>query len=48
MVKDDLPSIYDKKTRELRQELLSEYNFARHHSEKLAKMVMDNIHKEKK
>ncbi|HNR64846.1 MAG TPA: YvcK family protein [Atribacterota bacterium] len=48
MVKDDLPSIYDKKTRVLRQELLSEYNFARHHSEKLAKMVMDNIHKEKK
>ena len=48
MVKDDLPPIFDKKTRVLRQELLSEYNFARHHSEKLAKMVIDSIQKEKK
>ena len=48
MVKDDLPPILDKKTRVLRQELLSEYNFARHHSEKLAKMVIESIQKEKK
>lgn len=48
MVKDDLPPIFDKKTRVLRQELLSEYNFARHHSEKLAKMVIGSIQKEKK
>ena len=47
MVKDDLPPIFDKR-QVLRQELLSEYNFARHHSEKLAKMVIDSIQKEKK
>lgn len=48
MVKDDLSNDYGKKTRVYRQELLSEYNFARHNSEKLAKAVMEIIHKEKK
>jgi hypothetical protein len=48
MVKDDLPSNFDKKTKVLRRELLSEYNFARHNSEKLAKMIIDCIQKEKK
>jgi len=48
MVKDDLPPDFDKRTKVLRQELLSEYNFARHHSERLAKLIIDIIHKEKK
>ncbi|MDD3655611.1 MAG: YvcK family protein [Atribacterota bacterium] len=48
MVKDDLPPDFDKRIKVLRQELLSEYNFARHHSERLAKLIIDIIHKEKK
>lgn len=48
MVKDDLPPDLDKKTKIIRQGLLSEYNFARHHSEKLAKLILDIFHKEKK
>lgn len=48
MVKDDLPPDLDKKTKIVRQVLLSEYNFARHHSEKLAKLILDIFHKEKK
>lgn len=48
IVRDDLPGEFDNRTKIIRQELLSEHNFARHNSEKLAKLVMDIIHKEKK
>ncbi len=48
MVRDDLPPYFNKKTRVLKQELLSEYNFARHNSEKLAKLIMEQISKEKR
>lgn len=47
-VKNDLLNTkYDQKTNIISQELLSEYNFARHSSEKLAKLIMEIIHKEK-
>jgi 2-phospho-L-lactate transferase/gluconeogenesis factor (CofD/UPF0052 family) len=48
IVRDDLPCEFDNRTKIIRQELLSEHNFARHNSEKLAKLIMDIIHKEKK
>ena len=48
MVKDDLPTDLDQRTKIIRQKLLSEYNFARHHSGRLAELIIDTIHKEKK
>ena len=48
MVKDDLPPDLDQRTKIIRQKLLSEYNLARHHSERLAALIINNIYKEKK
>jgi uncharacterized cofD-like protein len=47
-VRDDLQLKFNQKTRVIRQELLSEHNFARHDSGKIARLVMDIIHKEKR
>lgn len=47
-VRDDLPSDFDnKRTKVLKKDLLSEYDFVRHHSEKLAKLITEIIIKEK-
>jgi len=48
VVKDDLKEKYENHTKIIRQDLLSQYNFARHDSDKLAKSIMEIIHKEKK
>jgi uncharacterized cofD-like protein len=48
LVKDDLKEKYKNRTKIIRQELLSQYNFARHDSDKIAKLIMEIIHKEKK
>jgi len=48
IVKDDLKEIYKNRTKVVRQDLLSQYNFARHDSEKIAKLILEIIHKEKK
>jgi len=47
-VRDDLPIMFGEQTKIIRQDLLSEYNFARHDSDKIAKLIRDIIHKEKK
>jgi uncharacterized cofD-like protein len=47
-VRDDLQLKFNQQTRVIRQELLSEHNFARHDSGKIARLVMDIIHKEKR
>ncbi len=48
MVKDDLQAKFGNRTNIIRQELLSEYNYARHDSNKVAESIMEIIHKEKK
>ncbi len=48
MVNDDLKETYENSTRIVRQDLLSQQNFARHDSDKIAKLIMEIIHKEKK
>jgi uncharacterized cofD-like protein len=48
MVKDDLQAKFGNRTKIIRQELLSEYNYARHDSNKVAESIMEIIHKEKK
>lgn len=47
-VRDDLPITFGLRTKIVREELLSDYNFARHDSDKIARLVMDIIHKEKR
>ena len=47
-VRDDLQVKFGQRTKIVRQELLSEHNFARHDSEKIAMLIMDIIHKERK
>ncbi len=47
-VRDDLQVKFGQRTKIIRRELLSEHNFARHDSDKIAKLIMDIIHKEKK
>ncbi|MFW6149299.1 MAG: gluconeogenesis factor YvcK family protein, partial [Atribacterota bacterium] len=48
VVKDDLQAKFGNRTKIIRQELLSEYNYARHDSNKVAESIMEIIHKEKK
>jgi len=48
VVKDDLQAKFANQTKIIRQELLSEHNYARHDSDKVAKLIMDIIHKEKR
>jgi len=47
-VRDDLPIMFGERTKIIRQDLLSEHNFARHDSDKIAKLIRNIIHKEKK
>lgn len=47
-VKDDLPPKFNQRTRIIRHDLLSEYNFARHDSIKIAQLIMEIIQQEKK
>ncbi len=47
-VLDDLNQKYDQKTKIIRQELLSEHNFARHNPDKIARLIVEIIHKEKR
>lgn len=48
LVKDDLKQKYDQNTTIVREEFLSEHDYARHDSEKIAKLIMEIIQKEKK
>ncbi len=48
VVKDDLQARFGNRTNIIRQELLSQHNYARHDSDKVAKLIMEIIHKEKK
>ena len=48
VVKDDLQTKFGNRTKIIRQELLSQHNYARHDSDKVAKLIMEIIHKEKK
>ena len=48
VVKDDLHTKFSNRTKIIRQELLSQHNYARHDSDKIAKLIMEIIHKEKK
>lgn len=47
-VKDDLQDKYNQRTKVIHRELLSEYNYARHDSDKVARLVLDIIHREKR
>ena len=47
-VKDDLQAIYDQRTKVIRRELLSEHNYARHDSDKIAGLIVEIIRKEKR
>jgi len=47
-VKDDLQVKESERTKVIRRELLSERNFARHDSDKIARLILDVIHKEKR
>ncbi len=47
-VRDDLNHQFGQRTKMIRQELLSEVDFARHDSDKIARLIMDIIQKEKK
>ncbi|MBN2396121.1 MAG: YvcK family protein [Candidatus Atribacteria bacterium] len=47
-VKDDLPALFGQKTKIIRGELLSDHDFARHDSDKIASLIIDIIHRGRK